>query len=131
MSEQEIYVSIAERFLEGGNAANGHAHELSGFACYHAFESVGGALVTNEGRHYPRIHHAKLNAFVACCHGKRFRFAVAALAIKLNALRNSFLYPTLNGSSWSHPMKLMTPNQVKDLHRRVSGIVRTIRPEVS
>jgi hypothetical protein len=130
MNEPEIYISLASRFLDGGDAAVGPAHELTGFACYHAFESAGGAMVTYRGGHYSFKHAAKLNAFQAYCSGKRFRHAVAALAIKLTALRNAFLYPIPDGTGWIHPMMRLKQKEVRELHRRVSGIVAIIKSEV-
>jgi hypothetical protein len=127
MTECEIYLSIAERFLAGSAAVNNRVHELSGFACYHAFESVGGAFVTGRGRRYPRGHKAKLNAFVTQCRAERFNRAVAALAIKVNGLRNLCLYPTQNGPTWSHPMSAFTASDATQLHRRVSSVVGIIR----
>jgi hypothetical protein len=122
MTESEIYLSIAVRFLAGSAATNRRVHELSGFACYHAFESAGGAFVTGRGRRYPRGHQAKLNTFVAQCRGERFHRGVAALASAVNGLRNLCLYPNQTGSTWSHPMSALTAANAADLHRRVSTL---------
>jgi hypothetical protein len=131
MLESDIYISLASRFLKGSAAATRQAHELAGFACYHAFESAGGAYVTHYGKPYPLRHAKKLNAFVAQCKGKpRLRYNVSSLAIELQALRNLFLYPNLNGLTWMHPMTVMTPAQVDHLRSRVSGIVRIIQAEI-
>ena len=129
MTEPEIYMSLAIRFLSGSTAAHSAAHELAGFACYHAFESAGGAYVTHYGQPYPHNHKAKLNAFEARCSG-RLRHAVANLAITLTGLRNAFLYPSIMGTTCVHPMNTVTAAQVNHLHRRVSGIVGIIRPMI-
>lgn len=131
MDEPQIYISIANRYLKGGAAAIIPAHELNGFACYHAFESAGGAYVTHFRGHYPHGHPAKLSAFVTRCRGEKFGRGASVLAIKLRALRNAFLYPTYDGVDWIHPNSVFTPDQVSDLHRRVGGIVRAVDAIVS
>jgi hypothetical protein len=131
MSEEEIYISLAIRFLNGGTRARKDAHELYGFACYHAFKSAGGALVTHYGGRYPRGHHGKLNAFIGRCRPNSFRLAVSALAIKLQALRNLFLYPNQIGPAWTHPMDLVSSEQIEQLHKRVRGVVTRIQTEIT
>ena len=51
------YIDIASRSLCAARSlARDGLYEISTFESYHAFESMGGALVSAFGRNYPRGH---------------------------------------------------------------------------
>ena len=85
MPLQGSYERIAERAL---NAAQhlfaASIQESMTFYAYHAFESIGAALISSFGRTVPRSHQRKLNQFVAITQSRRYGIAVAQLSMPIS-----------------------------------------------
>jgi hypothetical protein len=124
----DIYRRISERFLQVANITCIPVWEGSGFASYHAFESIGAAWIRHRGRNVPMSHRAKLNAFRTLAPAAH-RHSIAGVAIAVNALRNRMLYPVqVGGGAYDRPENQFTPAQAQQLRQRVDGIYNVILP---
>jgi hypothetical protein len=133
MTEKEIYIEIAQRFIESCNAqlANGiNFQETVGFKSYHAFESIAGAFNSHLGQQVPLKHEKKLTTFVQSYKYNAIASVspqtIAILAITLNSLRNKFLYPEKTTISLKTPKEQMTLAQVTQLTKQINGIIKRL-----
>jgi len=131
MALKNDYHRVAVRSLDacdGTLAAN--VQEKAAFLAYHAFESAGCALADHIGLPVgPRIAHAKkIKHFTDAAKVLGKEHAVAALAITLSSLRNSFLYPIENKTTGTYelPESKISAAQAKELRKRVGGIVKWV-----
>jgi len=129
---QDDYERIAERTLDAAQYLSAAGiQESVAFYAYHAFESIGAALMSAFGENVPRSHQRKLNQFVAIARSRRYRPAVAQLAIQLQNLRNQCLYPTVQpDGTVQRPEDILTLIQAQRLLQRVTGIVTRVRRDL-
>lgn len=137
MTEKEIYIEIAQRFILNcvNSLANGvHIQEAIGFNIYHAFESVGGAVNCHLNQRVPMAHQRKIDTFAF--NYRRHAFArvrpetIAALAITLSNLRNKFLYPETTPHGFVAPKNQLTLANARQLTTQVNGIIRQLTAEM-
>lgn len=131
MSLTTGYHDLATRSVAAAHATlNQNVQEATGFYAYHAFESLGGAVVHARGGRYPSSHVGKINSFVrAAGHYPRQRYAIGALAIELSAARNRYLYPRERpDGTIERPQDFITSAQAGRLLQRVNGICNAIGP---
>jgi len=133
MTEKEIYIEIAERFIYSCTESIVHTidiQEIIGFSVYHAFESIGGAFNLHVGQSVPLKHEKKINTFVL--NYRRHTISrvrpekIAALAITLNAMRNKFLYPEDTPLGFIAPKQQMSFANARDLTRQVNGVIKLL-----
>src|SRR5690606_15672624 len=122
MTEKEIYIEIAERFIQScqGHLDNGlNIQEVIGFKTYHAFESIGGAVNCHLGFNVPRVHEKKLTSFVTNYRNNTFASVnpatLATLAILLNSMRNKYLYPEKIPTGHKSPKDQISLTQARQL----------------
>jgi hypothetical protein len=143
---KDAYLAIALRCMSVASAALAMAQpvqEAAGFYAYHAFESIGGALLTRNGWPVPWKHPHKISQFEACAlaHGYPFEPDVAALAIQLDSIRCSYsskqgrdelLYPTRRpgGGVAAVPHDSFTVAQAQALVGDVGNLIAQIQPHV-
>lgn len=131
MPRPKQYQRIAERYAEASGLTNRRVPEASGFAAYHAFESIGCAWIRHCGQRVPRSpHRAKTDAFVHLSRARPFGRGAATLAILLNALRNDMLYPIQDGTGFILPEDRMSEANARDLLRRVRGLMAHVSAEL-
>lgn len=132
MCFQEDYERIAERAVDAAQHLSAVSiQESMTFYAYHAFESIGAALISSSSRHIPRSHLRKLNQFVAVARLRRYGTDVAQLSIQLQNLRNQCLYPIKQpGGTAQRPEEVLTLPQAQRLLQRVRGIVTRIRRDL-
>lgn len=131
MPDPEQYKGIAHRYQVAANEIDSTVHEASAFAAYHAFESIGAAWLRNIGRTVPHSHRSKLREFGVRSKRSRAHRSIGSMAVKLEALRNKLLYPTLRSDgTFEEPQQVLTPTDSEKLVRRVGGIVRTVSREL-
>ncbi len=132
MPLQENYERIAERALDAAQHLSAASiQESMAFYAYHAFESIGAALISSRGRIIPRSHQGKLNQFVTIAAQRTYRFAVAQLSIQLQNLRNQCLYPIMQpDGTVQRPEEVLTLAQAQRLLQRVRGIITRIRRDL-
>jgi len=131
MALKNDYHRVAVRSLEACDGTlTANIQEKAAFLAYHAFESAGCALAGHMGLPVgPRIAHAKkIKHFTDAARALGKERAVAALAITLSSLRNSFLYPIENNTTGTYelPESKISAAQAKDLRKRVGGIVKWV-----
>ncbi len=133
MTEKEIYIEIAQRFIESCReqlANNINLQETIGFKAYHAFESIAGAFNSHLGQPVPMKHERKLNSFVDNYRHNAFAgvtpLAIAKLAIVLNSMRNKFLYPDPTPIGLKAPKDQLTLAQTRQLTTQVNGIINRL-----
>ncbi len=115
--------------------------EAVGFYTYHAFESLGGALLSANGLEPSWKHPDKINEFVTFAGANGYAFAadVAAIAIQLQSIkciyshkegRDELLYPTRKpgGGLSSVPYDWFTVAQATTLLNDVMTLANSIRP---
>jgi len=131
MTEKEIYIEIAERFIQccADQITNSIDYqETIGFKAYHAFESIGGAFNSHLGRTVPGKHNAKINSFVNNYRHNAFStinpLTIAKMAIALNSMRNKYLYPYPTPIGLKAPKDQITLAQARQLTSRINGIIR-------
>ena len=133
MTEKEIYIEIAQRFIQSCEDQlnnNINFQETIGFKTYHAFESIAGAYNCHLGQRVSLVHEKKLNSFVH--NYKHNAFAalspttIATLAITLNSMRNKYLYPESTPSGLKSPKDQLTIAQARQLTRQVNGIINRL-----
>lgn len=122
------FARTAERSFQSGRHLQEHEiQESVGFYAYHAFESIGSALIASRNRQVPRRHVAKLNTFTALSRGRGYGLPVSQLVIRLASLRSQFLYPEQQpDGSIRRPEDVITIRQAQELVRRVGGIIRGV-----
>lgn len=132
MPRPDQYRRIADRYAEAAQLTNGNVPEASGFAAYHAFESIGCAWIRHCGQRVPRSpHRAKIDRFIRLSRGERFERGAATLAILMNALRNEMLYPIPDGrGGYILPEIRISASNATNLLRRVRGIIRHVTPRL-
>jgi hypothetical protein len=131
LPQPELYRRISERYSRASDLTVSQVPEASGFAAYHAFESIGGAWIRHNGRNVPLRHTAKLNQFVILSHGRNFKRGVTVLAIILSSLRNNMLYPRPDGiGGYELPETLLSSRDAEDLLRRVAGVIRRVSSQL-
>ena len=131
MNEDEAYLDVAKRFIDSceQHIANGiNIQEVLGFKSYHAFESIGGAFNSHFGIPVPRSHARKLNSFVSNArHNHQVNgIVIATLAMTLNSMRNKYLYPEPNGTTFKTPKEQVSLTNVREMIRRINGIIRQV-----
>lgn len=131
MNEDEAYLDVAKRFIDSceQHINNGiNYQEVLGFKSYHAFESIAGAYNSHYGNHVPLNHARKLNSFVTNCrHDHQVNgIVIATIAMTLYSMRNKYLYPEPSGTSFKTPKEQVSLTNVRDLTRRIHGIIRQI-----
>ena len=130
MTEKEIYIELADRFVIAAKNNELSIHEAAGFECYHAYESLAGAFNSHLGNQVSRSHGKKLQNFAVNYYMNKTSsvnpYTVAGLVIKLNNLRNIFLYPENNGIDFNAPKNQMSSNDVHKLISQVSSIISKI-----
>jgi len=135
MTQKEAYQRVAERAIDASEAliADG-IQEKAAFMAYHAFESTGCAL----SKHFklpvgPNVSHVKkIRHFTTAAKRLNAQKPVVALAISLNGMRNSLLYPAENPNTGAirTPEKVITISQANKLKKRVNGIVKWVRKQL-
>ncbi|GEM_PF-2757782 len=128
---QEAYKRIADRHLEmAGQLIQSHP-EGAVFHCYHAFESIASAALLSFSTPVPRAHRSKLDTFIARSRSYRFARGAFAVTLLLETVRAGALYPEqIVDSQVVHPESRWQVQQVAEIHRRVSGIVRQIAQDL-
>lgn len=127
MTDANQYQDIADRYQTSANALNKIVHEVSAFAAYHAFESIGAAWLRHIGRKVPTSHQSKLREFSVRSKPLKMSLSIAQMAIFLEGIRNKLLYPFLTSSGiYEVPQKALTQAESKKLVCRVGGIVRSV-----
>ena len=133
MTEKEIYIEIAQRFIQSCRdqlANNINFQETIGFNTYHAFECIAGALISHLGHPVPKKHERKLNSFVANYSHNPFAGVtprqIAELAAILNSMRNKYLYPYPTPIGWKAPKDQLTITEARQLTSRVNGIINRL-----
>ncbi len=128
MALKNDYQRVAERSLSACDGTLGaNIQEKAAFLAYHAFESTGCALASHMclpvGAHI--AHAKKIKHFTDAARAFGNEKAVAALAVTLTGLRNSFLYPVENPATGVHdlPETKITVAQARELRKRVGGVV--------
>lgn len=128
MTTPDQYKEISERYMEASDLLLNRIHEASGFAAYHSFESIGAAWIRRNNQTVPQGHVSKLNHFRSLSRGRRFGYAVARVAILVNSIRNKMLYPIPEpDGTFSTPKDKFTQSNIRDLNRRVKGVVNQIK----
>lgn len=131
MTDAKQYQGIADRYQTSANASNKIAHEVSAFAAYHAFESIGAAWLRHIGRKVPTSHRSKLREFSVRSKPLAMCLSIAQMAIFLEGIRNKLLYPFLTSNGiYEVPQKALTHTESKKLVRRVGGIVRAVSQQL-
>ena len=131
MALKNDYHRVATRSLDAcdGTLTTG-VQEKAAFLAYHAFESAGCALAGHMGLPVgPRIAHAKkIKHFTDAAKALGKEHSVAALAITMSSLRNSFLYPIENKTTLTYdlPESKISIAQAKELRKRVGGVVKWV-----
>lgn len=137
MTEKEIYIEIAERFILScqdhlGRGVN--ILEVVGFKNYHAFESIGGAVNCHLGSTVPRAHARKLTSFVTNYQRNSFASVnpatIATLAIVLNSMRNKYLYPEKTPAGHKSPKEQITLTQARQLTSQINGLIQRLKREM-
>lgn len=128
MALKNDYQRVAERSLAACDGTlRAGVQEKAAFLAYHAFESTGCALASHVGLPVgAKIAHAKkVKNFTDAARALGNEKAVAALAVTLSSLRNSFLYPIENRATGVHelPESKITLADAAQLRKRVGGIV--------
>jgi hypothetical protein len=128
MPTPDNYRRIAERYLQAAQLVSAQVWEVSGFASYHAFESIGAAWIRHRGRRVPRTHPRKLTAFLSNAPPAHKR-GIAVLIQLLNGLRNQVLYPVPNGvGGYDNPENVFPAANAHQLCQRVLGVYNIIAP---
>lgn len=123
------YKKISDRYLNASDLLVDDVHEAAGFSLYHAFESMGAAWIRKNARVVPRRHERKINMFVSLTRNMGHRTSIGLVAILLNSLRNNMLYPIPEiPSGFSIPHIKFSVSEIKNLSRRVKGVLSIIRP---
>ena len=127
MADAKQYKDIADRYQISAKDLNETVHEVSAFAAYHAFESIGSAWLRQIGRKVPTSHRSKLREFSVRSKSLRTGLSIAKMAILLEGIRNKLLYPFLTSQGvYEVPKKALTKEEAKKLVRRIGGIVRAV-----
>lgn len=131
MALKNDYQRVAERSLAAcSGAISEGVQEKAAFLAYHAFESTGCALSSHVGLPVgPKISHAaKIKNFTEAAKKLGNEKAVAALAVTLSSLRNSFLYPIENKTTGAHelPENSITLSDAENLRKRVGGLAKWV-----
>ncbi|MFV3350786.1 hypothetical protein [Aeromonas veronii] len=132
MALKDRYQQIAKRSLTAANDTR-KRQEKSGFHSYHAFESIGCALIEHVGGNAGRgvSHQTKINNFsteaqshLNATDAKR----VSDLTVLLGNLRNDFLYPVWNQttSDFDSPEATITEAQAQELRKQVKLVVDSV-----
>ncbi|MEA5467567.1 hypothetical protein [Spirulina sp. 06S082] len=69
MKAKETYIEIAERYINSAKqqlSAEIGIHEVIGFTCYHALESLACAVIVHFKSTIPLNHETKLKMFLMC-----------------------------------------------------------------
>jgi hypothetical protein len=118
---------VADRYLQGALAPT-HIHEAVGFDAYHALESICSAWIIHRGATLARTHVRKLNQFATLANHWPFGRGAVAMVIAVKAMRNGFLYPSTDATGHTRlPEAVVTPTQVRDMTRRVGGVIRAVQ----
>lgn len=131
MALKNNFHRVALRSLDACEGVlNVQIQEKAAFLAYHAFESAGCALASHMGLPVSKrvSHPKKIQHFISAAKQLHNERAVAALAITLSSLRNSFLYPIQNQATGSveMPETKISLTEAKALKRRVAGIVKWV-----
>jgi hypothetical protein len=133
MTEKEIYIEIAQRFIQSCTEQivnNINFQETIGFKTYHAFESIAGAFNSHNGHRIPWKHEKKLNSFVDQYRRNSIArvtpLTIAQIAIVLNSMRNKYLYPEPSPMGLKAPKDQLTIAQAKQLTAKVNGIINRL-----
>ena len=100
MPDPKHYKDIADRYGDSAKTLTDTVHEVSAFAAYHAFESIGAAWLRHLGQTVPRKHRSKLREFSIRSKRLKAGVAIAQLAVLLEGWRNKLLYPFLSRAPW-------------------------------
>jgi len=123
------YKKISDRYLCASDLLVDDVHEVAGFSLYHAFESMGAAWIRKDGKDVPFKHESKINKFVSLSRRIGAHHGIGRVAILVIGLRNKMLYPIPEiPSDFSMPHIKFSVSEIKDLSRRVKGVLRIIRP---
>ena len=127
MPDPKHYKDIADRYGDSANTLTDKVHEVSAFAAYHAFESIGAAWLRHLGRTVPRKHRSKLREFSIRSKRLKAGVAIAQLAVLLESWRNKLLYPFLSHHGvYTVPREALTPAEARRIVRRVGGVIREV-----
>lgn len=131
MNEDEAYLEVAQRYIDSceQHLNNGiNYQEIIGFKSYHAFESIAGAYNSHYGHNVPRSHPRKLNSFVTNCRNDNQvnSMAIATIAMTVHSMRNKYLYPEENGTTYKTPQSQISLTDARGMVRRIHGIIRQI-----
>ncbi len=133
MALKDIYKKIAERAIKASNDTR-KQQEKSAFHSYHAFESIGCALVEYSGGNASRgvSHQEKLNRFSTTaknhCSATEAN-KIAKLAVTLGNMRNDLLYPVWDPakSDYVDPDTFISPSQAQDLKKNVASVIVAVK----
>lgn len=132
MALKYSYQKIANRSLSAANDTR-KRQEKSGFHSYHAFESIGCALIEHTGGNAGRgvSHQSKITNFSALANQHLAgpdATRVSELAVTLGNLRNDFLYPAWNQTTqgFDEPEDIITVSQAQELKKKVQLVVTSV-----
>lgn len=130
MTEKEIYIEIAQRYIQCCQQQLTHNinyQESIGFNTYHAFESIAGAVNCHLGHPILGSHAKKLNSLIINYRNNRFASinpkTLATLAIVLSSMRNKFLYPHKSLVGMIAPSEQISITQARQLTSQINGII--------
>ena len=127
MPDPKHYKDIADRYGDSASTLANTAHEVSAFAAYHAFESIGAAWLRNLGRPVPRKHRSKLHEFSVRSKRLKVGVAIAQLAVQIGSWRNKLLYPFRSAhGDYVASRQALTPAEAKRVVKRVRGVIREV-----
>jgi hypothetical protein len=133
MTEKEIYIEIAKRFILNCNESLTKGidiQEAIGFNLYHAFESIGGAVNCHLGHRVPLAHQRKIDTFAFNYRRNtisRIRpQTIGTLAITLSNLRNKFLYPETTPNGLVCPKDQLSMANIRQLTSQINGIINQL-----
>lgn len=131
MTEKDVYKELALRYIDSAkqNIAQGiNIEEAIAFMTYHAFECLCSAVIVHFNYQSPKNHERKLNIFLNLCKknlGNSINLrAISLTVLRLNGVRNKFLYPELQaGNVFKSPKEQFTITDVRLLIRDVDKII--------
>jgi hypothetical protein len=127
-----MYEQIADRYLDAGGHLQDNIHEASLFASYHSFESIACAWLRHIGQQaHPLPHPEKIRRFILNSRNYRFNRQAATIGGVLQAMRNTFLYPTSDGrGGYQSPENKYSNANARQLLRDVGRVVGLVKREL-
>lgn len=132
MPDGPVYEQIADRYLDAGRHLQNNIHEASLFSSYHSFESIACAWLRHFGqRAHPLPHPEKIRRFVLNSRNYRFNTRAAAIGGVLQAMRNTYLYPTPDGrGGYQSPENRYSSANARQLVGDVGRVVGLVKRDL-